>query len=95
MLLQSEAAIYLNTPLQALVTLNDPVYIEAANALAEITRKQSENLEEQIKYAFLKAICRVPTDREVEVLKNLHKEVSATWVADEVADDAPDQLPGE
>ena len=34
-----------NTPLQALVTLNDPVYIEAANALADLTAQQSDNID--------------------------------------------------
>src|SRR5690606_32972899 len=37
-----------NTPLQALVTLNDPVYIEAAQALARRMDGAGESLEEKI-----------------------------------------------
>lgn len=63
-----------NTPLQALVTLNDPVYIEAANALAEVSIKQSAKPEEQIRYAFQRALCRVPTEVEANVLETLYQE---------------------
>ena len=64
-----------NTPLQALVTLNDPVYIEAANALADLSESHSEIVDEQIKYAFKKALLRTPSTIEVDVMKNLYKEV--------------------
>lgn len=72
-----------NTPLQALITLNDPVYIEAANALAEASIKRSVNPEEQIKYAFQKALCRVPTEVEIGVLETLYQEVADIAVVSE------------
>ena len=41
-----------NTPLQSLVTLNDPVYVEAAQALARRAIEHDSVVEEQIAYAF-------------------------------------------
>lgn len=64
-----------NTPLQALVTLNDPVYIEAANALAELTEEQSENVNDQIEFAFKRALLRSPSELEMEVMTTLYQEV--------------------
>jgi uncharacterized protein DUF1553/uncharacterized protein DUF1549/cytochrome c len=65
-----------NTPLQALVTLNDPVYIEAANALADLTEAHSDIVDEQIKYAFQKALLRIPSDTEMNVMKSLYRDVN-------------------
>lgn len=65
-----------NTPLQALVTLNDPVYIEAANALADLTEQQSDNVDEQIKYAFKRALLRSPSEMEMNIMKTLYQGVN-------------------
>lgn len=65
-----------NTPLQALVTLNDPVFIEAANALAQLTEQQSDDMESQIKHAFQSALLRVPSDQELKIMKTLYQEVN-------------------
>lgn len=65
-----------NTPLQALVTLNDPVYVEAANALASLTESYSDDVDEQIKYAFQKALLRVPSTSEMDVMKGLYSGVN-------------------
>lgn len=74
-----------NTPLQALVTLNDPVFVEAANALADITMQQSEDVEEQINYAFQKALLRKPSQQELQIMKSLYQDVNIeTEQTDEV-----------
>ncbi len=61
-----------NTPLQALTLLNDPVYVEAAQAFA--SRVQSESvgtIEEQLRYAFRLAVSRMPSDSELATIKQL------------------------
>ena len=58
-----------NTPLQALVTMNDPVYVEAAQSLARLTL-QNGGADDQAKlvYSFRRTLLRPPTDQEVSVL---------------------------
>jgi hypothetical protein len=62
-----------NTPLQALVTLNDPVYVEAAQAIAR--RMQAEGgatLREQVAFGFRLGATRGPTDAELTPLLALY-----------------------
>lgn len=63
-----------NTPIQALVTLNDPVYLEAANSLAGSINKNEQNIKQKIRDVFQRALIRVPTEAEVNLLENLHRE---------------------
>jgi mono/diheme cytochrome c family protein len=61
-----------NTPLQALTTLNEPLFVEAAKALAERTLKEGGATDEQrIAYAFRRCVARPPTREETAVLLNL------------------------
>lgn len=60
-----------NTPLQAFVTLNDPVFFNATKVLAERMHNVSDNLEEQIEYGFKQTLYRKPTVSEMESLKSL------------------------
>ena len=63
-----------NTPLQALVTLNDPVYVEAAQALARIAYSQKElNLKEKISLIFRQALSRLPDEDELAQLEKLYQ----------------------
>ena len=64
-----------NTPLQALVTLNDPVFIEAAQALARRMAAHGNSPEDQIRYGFRLCLARNP-DRtgEVATLKEVLEE---------------------
>jgi hypothetical protein len=55
-----------NTPLQALTTLNDPVFFEAARALAARVRKEAvSNPQVRSSYAFRLCVSRQPTQDEL------------------------------
>ena len=59
-----------NTPLQALVSLNDTVYMETAQALAKRMQEAPvETLEDQLAYGYSLAMLRPPTSA---TLKDLH-----------------------
>lgn len=62
-----------NTPLQALTLLNDPVYVEAARALARrvLKEKSETDVAGQIEFAFQLCTSRVPTQEEREMLHRL------------------------
>ena len=63
-----------NTPLQALAMLNDPTYVEAARALAQRTMEEAGKDEKsRVVYAFRLATARVPTGKEIDVLRTLYK----------------------
>jgi hypothetical protein len=58
-----------NTPLQALVLLNDPTYVEAARALAERTIKQGgASADDRVNFAFRLATARLPSPAERDIL---------------------------
>ena len=58
-----------NTPLQALVLLNEVTFVEAARKLAERMMAGGESVEERLAYGFRMATARHPTALEMEVLK--------------------------
>jgi hypothetical protein len=60
-----------NTPIAAFALLNDPVYIEAAQALARDVVAQDADLDERIAYAFRRVLARPPMPTEVERLAQL------------------------
>ena len=65
-----------NTPLQSLDLLNNPVFFEAAGALAARMRLEgSWDLESQLSRGIELATCRPARPHEVEVLKKLHDRV--------------------
>ena len=63
-----------NTPLQALVTLNDPVYVEAAQSLARHSVSAGKTPRERAAYAFQRCLIRPPTEAELERLVELYGE---------------------
>jgi hypothetical protein len=61
-----------NTPLQALVLMNDTQFVEASKILAERMRKEGgDTVEAQINYGFRVAISRRPKAEEIDVLQDL------------------------
>src|SRR6185295_13467472 len=69
-----------NTPLQALVTLNDPTYVESARILAEKMLTQGgATPEARVKYAFRLATARVPSEREISLLLDLFEHQRARF----------------
>ena len=63
-----------NTPLQALVTLNDPVYQEASEALAARMMKVADALDGRLRYGARLVLSRDPTDGELATLRRLYDE---------------------
>lgn len=61
-----------NTPLQALVTMNDPVYIEAAQALAKRVLKGTSTPTDAIQRMVWYCLIRPPTDEEMKRLIKLY-----------------------
>ena len=59
-----------NTPLQALVLLNDPVYVEAARTLGQrILNHPGTDLDERLDFAFRLTLARSPSAREFSELR--------------------------
>src|SRR4029077_9372016 len=59
-----------NTPLQALVTLNDPTFVEAARVFAQRTLNEGpDDLDGRLVYAFRTALARRPALAELRVLR--------------------------
>ena len=64
-----------NTPLQALVTLNDTVYLEAAEGLARFMWEfPSEKLEDQLAYGYKKAVFKTPSPEKLSQLQEVFHE---------------------
>ena len=72
-----------NTPLQALVTLNDPVFVEAAQALARrIVREGGTSVQERVRFAYRLVLSRVPNQTESARFTRLIEEALADFAAD-------------
>ena len=63
-----------NTPLQSLVLLDDPTYVEAAKALAtRVIREGGATERARLAFAFHQVLGRVPAEPEVAVLTRLYQ----------------------
>ena len=61
-----------NTPLQALTTLNEPIFMECARALALRTVRQDRGTDrDRLDYAFRRCLSRKPTEPEAATLLGL------------------------
>jgi len=71
-----------NTPLQALVTMNDPVFIEAAQALARNVLRERGDWNSRIEQAFKLVVSRKPSQAEVEELQRLYRDTRTGFEKD-------------
>jgi hypothetical protein len=63
-----------NTPLAALTLLNDPSFVEAARALAElILERGGETIQDRAQWVWRRVLSRSPTSAEVESLLTLYR----------------------
>jgi hypothetical protein len=75
-----------NTPLQAYVTLNDPVYVEAAQALARrIFREGGSDAASRVRYGLTLALCRPADEHAAAALTKLFESEFARYTADSAA----------
>jgi hypothetical protein len=74
-----------NTPLQALVTLNDPVFVEAARAFANRMMMSDSSCDNRIRngYRFL-TFCDLP-DPKLKIFRSLYDDALQTYRADSAA----------
>jgi hypothetical protein len=71
-----------NTPLHALVLMNDDTYVEASRKLAErVLLEGGGTSEERLAYGFRLATCRHSTDAERSVLSEVLKKVRADFAS--------------
>jgi Protein of unknown function (DUF1553)/Protein of unknown function (DUF1549)/Planctomycete cytochrome C len=88
-----------NTPLQAFVTMNDPVYVEAAGALARrIVREGGSNVRARVRFGLQLCLCRKPKPEQVEPLVALFEAEFERFRNDSratasLSDAAPGSLP--
>jgi hypothetical protein len=68
-----------NTPLQALIMLNDPTVLEASRVLAQRLASESSGDEEKIIKAFRLIVCRKPTSKEEDRLKQYYNDQVTTF----------------
>jgi hypothetical protein len=68
-----------NTPLQALVMMNDPHVMESSRVLASHLSKENGKLETVLEKAFRKIICRKPKAKEIEILTRYFEQEQASF----------------
>lgn len=61
-----------NTPLQALVMMNDPLVWEASRVLAQNLLSKDPSAERGIENAFRLIVCRTPSKEELSILKSFY-----------------------
>ncbi len=77
-----------STPLQSLVVMNDPVYVEASRALATRTLQHGGSLPEQLTFAFRTTLGRRPRAQEIKILEKTFREEQERYARDKDAAEA-------
>jgi hypothetical protein len=71
-----------NTPLQALVLLNDTTYVEAARKLAERVMKEDSEPDGRINYLYKLALCRCPSAEEQKIIEDIYESATRRFAVD-------------
>jgi hypothetical protein len=71
-----------NTPLQALVLLNDPTYVEASRKLAERVMTEAAATEGRVALMFRLVTGRAPSSAEASVLRRVFEQQAAAYRRD-------------
>jgi hypothetical protein len=75
-----------NTPLQAFVTMNDPVYVECSQALGRrIVREGGADVQSRVRYGLRLCLGRPPAEAQVQALCALYEQELAAHGADEAS----------
>jgi hypothetical protein len=67
-----------NTPLQALTLLNDPMFVEIAEAFGKEIAAVEGDDDAKLVFAFRRALTRPPDEEEMDLLRAFHAE-HADW----------------
>jgi hypothetical protein len=68
-----------NTPLQSLVLLNDPIFVEAARVFADKAMAAGTTFDQRLTWAFERALNRTPEKDERRILTGLYQRSLATF----------------
>jgi hypothetical protein len=71
-----------NTPLHALVTLNDPAFVEAARVLAQTVAAEKVDDAQRLDHAFRRLLARHPSEKERGILLARLQKLRAQFAAD-------------
>ncbi len=84
-----------NTPLQALVMMNDPIFIRSAGSLAQKTlSSKAASDRDKARFLFRSVLSRLPADHEIDLLVNIVQEQQQVYGADAQGADALIQSAG-
>jgi hypothetical protein len=70
-----------NTPLQALVTMNDPVFVEAAQALGKRIASASGSSTDKMRFGFRLCLARQPRPMELKRLVSFYELAKVDYIA--------------
>lgn len=68
-----------NTPLQALIMMNDPTVLEAARVLATKLDAEKTQLQDKVIKAFRLIVCRKPSEKEIKLLNTYYNDQLITF----------------